>query len=104
MSPSGRLVSNMLLGKSGETVPERRKKPRKSRNNPQLWMCLVGRIKSDAVKNKMLIFFQKQKRRLYAWTSPDDQYQNQTEMCYYFKKATSSEPYTTPSEISVESK
>ena len=93
----------MLLGKSGETVPERMKRPGKSRNNPQLWMCLVGKTKFDVVKNNMLVFFQKHKRRLSAWRSPDDQYQNQTERCYYFRKATSFEPYTTPSEISVES-
>ena len=78
--PPGRQVSNMLLGKSGETVPERMKRPGKCRNNPQLWMWLVGKIKFDVVKNNMLVFFQKHKRQLYAWRSPDDQYQNQIEM------------------------
>ena len=41
----------MLLGKSREIAPERMKRLSKSRNNAQVWMCLVMKVKSDAVKN-----------------------------------------------------
>ena len=47
---------NMLLGKSGEQLliaPERMKQLGQSGNNAQLWMCLVVKVKSDAVKNNI---------------------------------------------------
>ena len=34
----------MLLGKSGEIVPERMKKLSQSRNDAQLWTCLVVKV------------------------------------------------------------
>ena len=43
----------MLLGKSGEITPERIKRLAQSRNDAQLWMCLVEKLKSDAVKNNI---------------------------------------------------
>ena len=51
--PPGWKVSTMLLGKSGGRLlraPERMKLS-KSGNKTQLWMCLVVKVKSDAVKN-----------------------------------------------------
>ena len=53
--PSGK-VSNMLLGKSrGQLlISLQRMKPLgQSRNDAQLWMCLVVKIKSSAVKNNI---------------------------------------------------
>ena len=53
--PPGQKVFNMLLGKSGrqlQTAP-RMKQLGQSRNNTQLWMCLVVKVKSDAVKNNI---------------------------------------------------
>ena len=47
-------MPNILLGKSGRQLliaPERMKEQSKSRNHVQLWMCLVMKVKSDAVKN-----------------------------------------------------
>ena len=41
----------MLLEKSREIAPKGMKKLSESRNNTQLWMCLVVKVKSDAVKN-----------------------------------------------------
>ena len=41
----------MLWGKSREIAPERMKTLNESRNDVQLWMCLVVKVKSDAVKN-----------------------------------------------------
>ena len=41
----------MLLGKSKEIAPEGMKRLSQSRNDAQLWMCLVVKVKSDAVKN-----------------------------------------------------
>ena len=44
----------MLLEKSEEQLliaPERMKPLGQSRNNVQLWMCLVVKIKTDIVKN-----------------------------------------------------
>ena len=52
--PSGQKVLNMLLGKSGEQLlksPERMKQLGQSRNDAQLWMCLMMKIESDVVKN-----------------------------------------------------
>jgi len=46
-------VSNRLLGKSGEIAPERMKRLGQSRNSAYLWMCLVRKVKSDAVKNNI---------------------------------------------------
>ena len=53
--PSGK-VSNMLLGKSrGQLlISLQRMKPLgQSRNDAPLWMCLVVKIKSSAVKNNI---------------------------------------------------
>ena len=41
----------MLLQKNGEKGPEEMKRPSQNRNYAQLWMCLVVKVKSDAVKN-----------------------------------------------------
>ena len=51
-------VSNMLLRKSGGQLliaPERRKWLGQSRNDAQLWMCLLMKVKSDAAKNNICI-------------------------------------------------
>ena len=48
--------SNMLLENSrGQllTAPERMKRLGQSRGDSQLWMCLVVKVKSDAVKNNI---------------------------------------------------
>ena len=39
-------VSDMLLGKSGEISPERMKRMGQSRNDAQVLMCLVVKVKS----------------------------------------------------------
>ena len=41
----------MLLGKCGEIVPESMKRLNQSRSDTQLWMCLMVKVKSDAVKS-----------------------------------------------------
>ena len=46
-------VSNMPLEKSGDTAPERMKRLSQSRKDAQLWMCLVVKMKSDAMKNNI---------------------------------------------------
>ena len=54
--PPGQKVSNMLQGKSGgqlQIAPERTKWLGLSGNDAQLWMCLVMKVKSDAVKNNI---------------------------------------------------
>ena len=54
-SPSAQ-VSNMLLGENGRQLliaPERIKHLGQSRNNTQLWMYLVVKVKSNAVKNSI---------------------------------------------------
>ena len=54
MDSPGWKVSNMLLGKSREQLLialERMKQLRQSENDSQLQMCLVVKVKSDAVKN-----------------------------------------------------
>ena len=54
--PLGQKVSNMLLGKSRGQLPiapVRMKQLGQSGNNAQLWMCLVVKVKSDAVKNNI---------------------------------------------------
>ena len=51
-SPPGQKVSNMLLGKRGGQLliaQVRMKWLGKSRNDTQLWLCLVLRVKSDTV-------------------------------------------------------
>ena len=53
-APPGWKLSNMLLGKSRRqllTAPKRMKWLGHSGNNTQLWMCLVVKVKSNAVKN-----------------------------------------------------
>ena len=42
---------NKPMGKRGEIPTKRMKRWSQSRNNIQLWMCLVVKVKSDAVKN-----------------------------------------------------
>jgi len=41
----------MLLERSEEIAPKRMKRLSQSGNNAQLWMCLVVKIKSEAIKN-----------------------------------------------------
>ena len=41
----------MPLGRTEEVASEGMKRLSQSRNDPQLWMCLVVKVKSDAVKN-----------------------------------------------------
>ena len=52
--PPGWKVSIMLLGKSGGQLliaPERMKRLGQSGNVNQLWMCLVVKVKFNAVNN-----------------------------------------------------
>ena len=54
--PPSKKVSNILLGKNGGQLkrpPERMKQMGQSRNDAQLWMCLMMKVKSDAVKNNI---------------------------------------------------
>ena len=51
--PPGQKVSSMLLGKSGEIAPKRMKRLSQSGNNTQLWMYLVVKVKSNAVKSNI---------------------------------------------------
>ena len=54
--PPGQKVSNMLLGKSGWHLlitPDRTMQLGQSKNNTQLWICLMVKVKSDAVKNNI---------------------------------------------------
>ena len=44
-------MPKMLLDKSGELTSERMKRWSQSENNAQLWMRLVMKVKSDAVKS-----------------------------------------------------
>ena len=46
-------MPDMLLEISGEITPERMKRQSQSGNNTQLWMCLVVKEKSNAVKNNI---------------------------------------------------
>ena len=48
------VVPNMLLEKNREIAPEGMKRLSQSRNNTQLWICLVVKVKSDAVKNDIV--------------------------------------------------
>ena len=43
----------MLLEKSGDIAMEGMKKLSQRENNAQVWMCLVEKVKSDAVKNNI---------------------------------------------------
>ena len=45
----------MPLEKSGEIAPEGMKRLGQNGNNAQLYMCLVVKVKSDAVKNNNCI-------------------------------------------------
>ena len=51
MNSPGEYVPNMLLEKSGEIVQERMKPLAQSGNDAKLWMCLVVKIKSNALEN-----------------------------------------------------
>ena len=53
MSPPGQQVSSMVLGKSKEIAPERITRLSQRGNDAQLWMCLMEKEKSDAVKNNI---------------------------------------------------
>ena len=46
-------MPNVLLEKSGEIAPEGMKRLSQSGYNAQLWMCLVVKVKSEAVKNSI---------------------------------------------------
>ena len=48
-----RQLPNMLLEKGGEIAPEGMNRLSQSGNNTQLWVCLVVKVKSDAVKNNI---------------------------------------------------
>ena len=43
----------MLLEKSREIAPEGMKRLSQSRNDAQLWMCLVEKVNADAIKNNI---------------------------------------------------
>ena len=53
MASPGQQVPNILLQKSGEIAPEGMKKWSQSENSAQLWMCIMVKEKSDAVKNNI---------------------------------------------------
>ena len=53
MNSLGRQVPDMLLEISGEITPERMKGQSQSKNNTQLWMELVMKARSDAVKSNI---------------------------------------------------
>ena len=44
----------MLLEKSREIAPERKKRLNQSKNNAQLWMCLVVEVKSNVKENHII--------------------------------------------------
>ena len=46
-------MSDMLLGRSREIAPGGMKRLSQSGNDTQVWMCLVVKVKSDAVKNNI---------------------------------------------------
>ena len=49
-----RLVGgNYAIGERGEIAPEGMKRLSQIRNNTALWMCLVVKVKSDAIKNNI---------------------------------------------------
>ena len=43
----------MTLEKTREIAPEGMKRPSQSENDVQLWMCLVVKVKPNAVKNNI---------------------------------------------------
>ena len=49
------VAPNMLLENSGEIVQEGMKRLSHSGNNFQLWMCLVMKVKFNAIKKKSCI-------------------------------------------------
>ena len=56
MYPPGQKVFNVLLGNNGGQLliaPERRKWLGQNGSDVQLWVCLVMKAKSDAVKNSI---------------------------------------------------
>ena len=50
MSPQVSRCPVCYWGKSGEIAPERMKRRGQSGSDAQLWMCLVVKVKSSAVK------------------------------------------------------
>ena len=50
---NGYIFSNMLWEISGEITPEQMKRQSQSKNNTQLWICQVMKVKSDTVKSNM---------------------------------------------------
>ena len=46
-------MPNMLVEISGEIAPKGMKRLSQNRNNAQVWMCLVVKVKSDDVKNNI---------------------------------------------------
>ena len=56
-APPGQKVSNMLLEKSRWHLlitPDRMMQLGQSKNNTQLWICLMVKVKSDAIKNNIV--------------------------------------------------
>ena len=51
MNCPGWWVPNMLLENSGEITPDKTKRWNQRKNSNQLWICLVVKVKSHAVKN-----------------------------------------------------
>ena len=51
MNSAGQWVPNMLLEKSREIAPGGMKRLSQTRKDIQLWMYLVVKVESDAVKN-----------------------------------------------------
>ena len=49
------VMPNILLEKSGKIAPERMKRLGQSGNDTWLWMCLLVKVKSDAVKNNIAL-------------------------------------------------
>ena len=43
----------MLLENNGKVAPEGMKRLSQSMNNTQLWICLVVKVNSDAIKNNI---------------------------------------------------
>ena len=57
MSPPGWKVFDLLPGKSREQLlvaPEGMKHLGQSRNDAQLWMCMVMKVKSDTIKTHIV--------------------------------------------------
>ena len=48
-------MPNMLLEESREIAPEGKKRLSQSRNNAQLWIFLVVKVKSDGIKNNIAL-------------------------------------------------